>query len=163
MKKLFLILPLLLLTWCAISLNWWDKKVDYFEKDALCQNYIDEVKAEATMYDNEISSTSNFFAFYSPTLNQCIVSYSQYYNAFKDWYEVSTTYVYKATSTNDFCGFKLWTQESRLMCTENMYYDKDAPIDTDDIIPSVWIQDWPNSENILNHMTHEEKYLKWNR
>lgn len=164
MRKLFFLLPLLLLAWCTmpwISLDRWDEKVDYFEKDALCQNYIDEIKAEATKYDNEVASTSNFSAFYSPTLNQCFVSYSEYYNAHKEWYEEYSTYTYQATSTNDFCSFKLWTQESRLMCTENMYYDKTAPIDENDIIPSVRIQDWPKSDMIINHMTQEEKYLRW--
>lgn len=168
MKKLFLLLPLLLLAWCTmpwISLDRWDGKVDYFEKDALCQNYIESIKNDVTRWDNEYSSHNWFSAFYSPTLDQCVVSYSEHYNTFQEWYEEYSTYSYQSADKKSFCTFKYWSVESRVLCTSDMFYDKSIESITDEItnMTYVGIEKWPKDDTILNHLDQEEKYLKWLR
>lgn len=165
MKKLFFLLPLLLLAWCTmpwISLDRWDEKVDYFEKDALCQNYIDNIKNDVTRWDNEVSAHNGFSAFYSPVLKQCVVSYSEYYNTLQEWNEVFSTYSYQTADRNSICVFKYWTVESRVLCTKDMYYDKSVWATMDDLTNMLYvdIQRWPKDDDILNYLDQEEKYLR---
>jgi hypothetical protein len=80
MKKLYLLLLLPLLAGCSTTKYSLPKDTS-FKLNMECQQVIQYIKEDAERdVKNSVSELTNFTAFYSPVLNECVVTYIEEYN-----------------------------------------------------------------------------------
>ena len=163
MKKLYLLLLLPLLAWCSTTKYSLPKDTS-FKLNMECQQVIQYIKEDAERdVKNSVSELTNFTAFYSPVLNECVVTYIEEYYWNEIFYAENIV-----TQSRDKCIFKYYDYNNEnlpldtwLICSNSwLYFNKNITPTEEWFIFVEWDKEW---KTIAKYLDLEIEYLKWNR